>query len=395
MAAPPPSSRLQVMLQSAVQTVQWTYSLFWQLCPQQRVMVWAAGYYNGAIKTRKTVQPMEVTAEEASLQRSQQLRELYDTLSAGESNQPTRRPSAALSPEDLTELEWFYLMCVSFSFPPGVGLPGKAYVKRHHVWLTGANEVDSKVFSRAILAKSARVQTVVCIPLLDGVVELGSTERVQEDLGFIQQVKSFFIDHNHLPLPPKPALSEHSTSNPASSSDHARFQSVSMPSTYATEDPLANTNQIDAEEEEEEEEEEDEDDEEEGEEEEEADRDSEAETVRNSGLSRSQQNYQTVTQGVPAAPGASEPSELMQLDMSEDIRVGSPDDGSNNLNSDFHLLAVSQAGNPTDHKPRADLYRAESSRRWPILLDSLGNNLQLPHSGMILLGLSQPYRHNI
>lgn len=32
-------------------------------------------------------------------------------------------------------------------------LPGKAYAKRQHVWLTGANEVDSKVFSRAILAK--------------------------------------------------------------------------------------------------------------------------------------------------------------------------------------------------------------------------------------------------
>lgn len=77
--------------------------------------------YNGAIKTRKTVQPMEISAEEASLQRSQQLRELYESLSVGETNQPTRRPSAALSPEDLTESEWFYLMCVSFSFPSGVG----------------------------------------------------------------------------------------------------------------------------------------------------------------------------------------------------------------------------------------------------------------------------------
>ncbi|KAL5096977.1 hypothetical protein RYX36_001304, partial [Vicia faba] len=77
--------------------------------------------YNGAIKTRKTVQPMEVSAEEASLQRSQQLRELYESLSAGETNPPTRRPCASLSPEDLTESEWFYLMCVSFSFPPGVG----------------------------------------------------------------------------------------------------------------------------------------------------------------------------------------------------------------------------------------------------------------------------------
>lgn len=33
--AAPPSSRLQKMLQAAVQSVQWTYSLFWQICPQQ------------------------------------------------------------------------------------------------------------------------------------------------------------------------------------------------------------------------------------------------------------------------------------------------------------------------------------------------------------------------
>ncbi|KAL6978513.1 Transcription factor bhlh42 [Sarracenia purpurea var. burkii] len=119
--AAPPANRLQNMLQTAVQTVQWTYSLFWQLCPQQGILVWGDGYYNGAIKTMKTVQPMEVSKEQASLQRSQQLIELYESLSAGESNHQTRRPSAALSPEDLTESEWFYLMCISFSFPPGVG----------------------------------------------------------------------------------------------------------------------------------------------------------------------------------------------------------------------------------------------------------------------------------
>ncbi|KAK4407125.1 Transcription factor [Sesamum angolense] len=155
MVAPAPAkSRLQSMLQAAVQAVHWTYSLFWQLCPQQRVLVWSDGYYNGAIKTRKTVQPTEVTTEEATLQRSQQLRELYDSLSAAPpvADHP-RRPSTALSPEDLTESEWFYLMCLSFSFPPGLGLPGKAYAKRQHIWLSRAYEVDSKIFSRAILAK--------------------------------------------------------------------------------------------------------------------------------------------------------------------------------------------------------------------------------------------------
>lgn len=153
-----PYDGLKTMLQSAVQSVQWTYIIFWQLCPQQRygnqiwylilfseisskligfvfrsssmvvrVLVWGDGYYNGAIKTRKTVQSVEVSTEEAALCRSEQLRELYDSLVAGEqqateNQQPTiRRPAVALLPEDLTEAEWFYLVCVSFSFPPGVG----------------------------------------------------------------------------------------------------------------------------------------------------------------------------------------------------------------------------------------------------------------------------------
>ncbi|KDP21472.1 hypothetical protein JCGZ_21943 [Jatropha curcas] len=368
MAATPPSSRLQSMLQAAVQSVQWTYSLFWQICPQQGILVWGDGYYNGAIKTRKTVQPMEVSAEEVSLQRSQQLRELYESLSAGETNQPARRPCAALSPEDLTESEWFYLMCVSFSFPPGVGLPGKAYSRRQHVWLTGANEIDSKTFSRAILAKSAKIQTVVCIPLLDGVVELGTTDKIQEDIGLVQRVKSFFTEHHHHPPlpPPKPALSEHSTSNPTTSSDHPRFNSPSIPAIYGVADPpTTNTNPDD------EDEEEDDDDEEE-----EDGSDSEAETGRNTRSIPTQviQNSQAVTEAAAVA----EPSELMQLEMSEDIRLGSPDDGSNNLDSDFNLIG---SGNPADHQSRTDSFRAESARRWALLQDPLGSSLQLPPPG--------------
>ncbi|XP_057483081.1 transcription factor BHLH42-like [Actinidia eriantha] len=364
--AAPPNTRLQSMLQTAVQSVQWTYILFWQLCPQQGILVWRDGYYNGAIKTRKTVQPMEVSAEEASLQRSQQLRELYDSLSVGESNQQTRRPCAALSPEDLTESEWFYLMCVSFSFPPGVGLPGKAYAKRQHVWLTGANEVDSKVFSRAILAKSARVRTVVCIPLLDGVVELGNTEKVQEDIGFIHQVKSFFIDH-HPPPPPKPALSEHSTSNPATSSSHPRFHSNPLPPTYAPLDPALFASQIHLAEEEE--------DNDDDEEEVQAELDSEAHTGPNSGAQNPRADH--------VARVAAEPSELMQLEMSEDIQLGSPDDGSNHLDPDFQLMVASQGGvgNPVDHPHQVDSFRAESARRWPLLQDPLGGSLQAPTSG--------------
>ncbi|KAL6639548.1 hypothetical protein ACP70R_023278 [Stipagrostis hirtigluma subsp. patula] len=241
---------VQRALQSVAEATRWTYSLLWQLCAHKGALVWAEGHYNGAIKTRKTVQPAgeeeedddggDATAAEgqglAARRRSRQLRELFDFL-AGEAAAAgdgggrdvvhrgapatARRPSAALAPEDLTDTEWFYLMCASYCFPPGVGLPGTAFARGEHVWLTGANEVDSKVFSRAILAKSAGIQAVACIPVGDGVLEIGTTERVEENRCFIQYVRSLFMDQlgTHM----VPSLSQHSNSNPMTLSDQNSF----------------------------------------------------------------------------------------------------------------------------------------------------------------------------
>ena len=86
-----------------------------------RVLEWADGYYNGDIKTRKTVQAMELKADKMGLQRSEQLRELYECLLEGETDQQATIPTTALSPDDLTDAEWYYLVCMSFVFNPGQG----------------------------------------------------------------------------------------------------------------------------------------------------------------------------------------------------------------------------------------------------------------------------------
>lgn len=85
------------------------------------MLEWSEGYYNGDIKTRKTVQAVELNADQIGLQRSEQLRALFESLSAGEASPQARRPSAALSPEDLSETEWYYLVCMSFVFHTGQG----------------------------------------------------------------------------------------------------------------------------------------------------------------------------------------------------------------------------------------------------------------------------------
>lgn len=186
---------LKKQLALAVRSIQWSYAIFWSISARQPgVLEWGDGYYNGDIKTRKTIQSIELDEDELGLQRSEQLRELYESLSVGEASPQARRPSAALSPEDLTDTEWYYLVCMSFIFDIGQGLPGTTLANGHPTWLCNAHSADSKVFSRSLLAKSASIQTVVCFQFMRGVIELGVTEQVLEDPSLINHIKTSFLE---------------------------------------------------------------------------------------------------------------------------------------------------------------------------------------------------------
>ena len=61
---------------------------------------------------------------QVGLQRTEQLKQLYESLSEAETHHyepQARRPSAALSPEDLTNTEWYFLVCMTFEFSYGQG----------------------------------------------------------------------------------------------------------------------------------------------------------------------------------------------------------------------------------------------------------------------------------
>ncbi|RYQ91230.1 hypothetical protein Ahy_B09g097120 isoform B [Arachis hypogaea] len=98
----------------SVRSIQWSYAIFCSTSFTQpgRVLSWGEGYYNGDIKTRKTSQGVKLNSDQIGLHRSEQLRELYKSLKAVEAIPQTKRPLAALSPEDLTHTEWYYLVCM-------------------------------------------------------------------------------------------------------------------------------------------------------------------------------------------------------------------------------------------------------------------------------------------
>ena len=73
------------------------------------------------MKTRKIANSAEQTAEQLVMQRSEQLRELYEALLSSDCDRRAARPVASLSLEDLGDTEWYYVVCMTYAFRPGQG----------------------------------------------------------------------------------------------------------------------------------------------------------------------------------------------------------------------------------------------------------------------------------
>ncbi|KAG2567944.1 anthocyanin regulatory R-S protein-like [Panicum virgatum] len=206
----PPGRQLRNQLAAAARTINWSYALFWSISSTQPgILTWTDGFYNGEVKTRKIANSAEQTAEQLVMQRSEQLRELYEALLSGECDRRAARPVASLSPEDLGDTEWYYVVCMTYAFRPGQGLPGRSFASNEHIWLCNAQHADSKAFPRALLAKGASIQTIVCIPLMSGVLELGTTDPVVEDPDLVSRATASFWDMQF------PACSEEPSSSPS------------------------------------------------------------------------------------------------------------------------------------------------------------------------------------
>ncbi|KAG2330979.1 hypothetical protein Bca52824_002159 [Brassica carinata] len=184
-----------------MKSVQWSYAIFWSSSPTQSgVLEWGEGCYNGEMKKRK--KRYEAHYKHV-LQRSNQLRKLYLCMVEGDSttaistthddddddNHNCNSTSVMLSPDDLSDEEWYYLVSMSYVSPSQWFFARKSSGDGETIWLCNAQYADSKLFSRSLLAR-----TVVCFPYLGGVIELGVTELISEDPSLLQHIKSFLLE---------------------------------------------------------------------------------------------------------------------------------------------------------------------------------------------------------
>lgn len=188
------NQRLQYVVENCPQN--WIYAIFWQLTYAsngEQVLGWGDGYFNprDGEQLEGGLMKQRAVSEADQQLRRRILRELQSLVDQSGGNDSTAAGLDALDAE-VTDTEWFYLVSMMYSFPLGTGTPGLAFASSRYLWLKGADQTQTRHCPRAELAQRFGIRTIVCVPTLGGVVELGSTQLINEDAGFVHIVKDFF-----------------------------------------------------------------------------------------------------------------------------------------------------------------------------------------------------------
>lgn len=78
------------------------------------------------------------------------------------------------------------------SFVNGSGLPGQAFYNSSPVWVAGGDRLLGSPCERARQAHTFGLQTMVCIPSNNGVIEMGSTEMIYQSSDLVNKVRILF-----------------------------------------------------------------------------------------------------------------------------------------------------------------------------------------------------------
>ncbi|XP_030940802.1 transcription factor MYC2-like [Quercus lobata] len=185
------SSDLQQRLQALIEGAResWTYAIFWQssydYSSSASVLGWGDGYYKGEDDKSKSMAKNKASSSAAEQEhRKKVLRELNSLISGS----ATPATDDAID-EEVTDTEWFFLVSMTQSFVNGGGLPGQAFFNSSPIWVTGADRLVSSPCDRARQGQVFGLQTMVCIPSANGVVELGSTEVIFQSSDLINKVR--------------------------------------------------------------------------------------------------------------------------------------------------------------------------------------------------------------
>lgn len=178
--------RLQAIIEGSSEG--WTYAIFWHSSYDyagSAVLGWGDGYYKGDEDKGKGKLKTATSAAEQE-HRKKVLRELNSLISGAAVH------ADESVDEEVTDTEWFFLVSMTQSFLSGVGLPGQSFLNSSSLWVTGPDRLACSGCERARQAQVFGLQTMVCVPSSNGVVELGSTELIAQNSDLMNRVRVLF-----------------------------------------------------------------------------------------------------------------------------------------------------------------------------------------------------------
>ncbi|CAN6822798.1 unnamed protein product [Brassica oleracea] len=168
------------------ESFSWNYAVFWQQTVSrsgQQVLAWG----DGCCREPKEEESMAYNLEEEmrwQYMRKRVLQKLHRMFGGSDED------DYALSLENVTATEMFFLASMYFFFNHGEGGPGRCFASGRHVWLSDA--VGSDYCFRSFMVKSAGIRTVVMVPTDAGVLELGSVWSLPENVELVRSVQGLF-----------------------------------------------------------------------------------------------------------------------------------------------------------------------------------------------------------
>ncbi|XP_008786336.2 transcription factor MYC2-like [Phoenix dactylifera] len=211
--------RLLTLIEGARET--WTYAIFWQssvdVASGASLLGWGDGFYKGCEEDKR--KQKAAASREEQEHRKRVLRELNSLISGGAG---VSSPDEAVE-EEVTDTEWFFLVSMAQSFGVGDGLPGQALFAEAPTWIAGADRLAMAPCERARQAQLFGLQTMVCVPVGSGVLELGSTDLIYQSSELMNKIRVLFNFHSlEIPsgswLPPPvatPAVADQDETDPS------------------------------------------------------------------------------------------------------------------------------------------------------------------------------------
>ncbi|XP_064939715.1 transcription factor MYC1-like [Musa acuminata AAA Group] len=153
--------RLQRLLEARPEW--WAYAIFWRASPDHRLLSFADGHFRGA-------------------------RSVADRRSGADA---------------VDDAEWFYAVSLSRSFVVAgdatavAAVPARVYSSLAPVWLAGAHALQACGCDRTREAQLHGIETLACVQVRGGVLELGSTDIIGENWVVMQQAKAVFSTLPH------------------------------------------------------------------------------------------------------------------------------------------------------------------------------------------------------